>query len=194
MWNKINSPIVITIVAITALFVFMAVTKHKLASEIRGAYDELNAIIKDSASDAQKSKAIQKFAQEIGTQIREGFAAASPTQKDDKDSLYTAVKPKITVSGIKQVKSPWQGQEKFIFLVKNNSDYSISNLRLNCEFYKQGELIDCENKWVSEIKILDPNQEIALSQQRSLTKDDPNNSKSDELKVKITSFDLKQIK
>lgn len=75
MWNKINSPIVITIIAVASLFVLRMAMKPKLASEIRGVYEELNAIIEDSASDAEKSKAIQNFTQEIGTQIREGFAA-----------------------------------------------------------------------------------------------------------------------
>ena len=75
MWNKINSPIVITIIAVASLFVLRMTMKPKLASEIRGVYEELNAIIEDSASDAEKSKAIQNFTQEIGTQIREGFAA-----------------------------------------------------------------------------------------------------------------------
>lgn len=191
MWKKINSPIVITIIAIAAVFVFKATMKPKLASEIRGAYEELNAIIEDSASDAEKSKAIQTFAQEIATQIREGFAGGF--KKENKDKMYVATKQKINISGIKFIKSKWPGREKFIFVVKNNSDKYISSLKLNYEFYKKDELIDCETKWVSQIKILEPNQEIAISGERSLPKEETDNYKSDEVRIKITSFDIKQI-
>ena len=196
MWNKINSPIVITIIAIASVFVLKATMKPKLASEIRGAYEELNAIIEDSASDAEKSKAIQNFVQEIGTQIRNGFAAgfkSNDSQKENKDKIYVATKGKINISGIKFVESQWTGREKFIFVVHNNSDKCISSLKLNYEYYKNGKLIDCENEWVSQIKILEPNQEIAISEERSLPKKEADNYKSDEVKVTITSFDIKQI-
>ena len=195
MWKIINSPIVIAIIVIAALFCFRAAMKPKLAGEIRAAYNELNSIIQDGSSDAEKSKAIQQFAQEIGTQIRmglsEGFKSDNP-QKQDKDKVYAAVKQKIDITGIKSVQSEWPTHEKIIFMLRNNSDKAISNLRLNYEYYKKGEMIDCRNDWMSEVKILDPNQEIALSQDRTLPKDTNDNSKSDDVKIKITSFDVKQ--
>jgi len=192
MWNKINSPIVITIIAVASLFVLNTTMKPKLASEVRSVYQELNTI-EDSASDAEKSKAIQNFVQEIGTQIREGFAAgfkSNDPQKENKNKTYVATKDKINISGINFVKSGWTGREKFIFVVKNNSDKCVSSLKLNYEFYKKGELIDCKNEWLSQIKILEPNQEIAISEVRSLPKEEADNYKSDQVEVKITSFDI----
>ncbi|MGA2915251.1 MAG: hypothetical protein ABSE89_04425 [Sedimentisphaerales bacterium] len=196
MWKIINSPIVITIIAIAALFILRATTKPKLASEIRGAYTELNAIIEDGGSDAEKNKAIQKFAQEIATQIREGFSEgfrSNNPQKDDKDKVYLATKQKINISDIKFVKTDSPTNEKVVFVLKNNSDKFINNLKLNYEYYKQGKLIDCKNDWAYEIKIFEPNQEIALGNQRILAQEEPNNYRSDEVKINITSFDTVQM-
>lgn len=197
MWNKINSPIVITIIAIIALFTLRATMKPKLANEIRGAYKELVAITEDGASDAQKSKAIRTFAQEIASQAREGFSAgfkSNDSKLDDKDKVFVETKQKISVFGIKPVKSEWPDHEKVIFVVKNGSDKSIGNIMINYEYYKQGELIDCKNQWSSEIKILDPNQEIAISLDRTLPKEETDNYRSDEVKIKITSFEVKKTK
>lgn len=200
MWKKINSPIVITIIAIASLFVFKATMKPKLASEIRGAYNELTAILEEGASDMEKNKAIQKLAQEIGTQISEGFSVgfeSKDTEKENKDKIYVETKNKIEIRGIKFVEAKWSGRETFIFQIKNNSDKYISNLKFNYEFYKNGELIDCANKWVSSIKILEPNQEIAISENRQFPSDTPKEEygkyRSDEVKIKITSFNIKEI-
>jgi hypothetical protein len=196
MWKTINSPIVITIIAIVAVFILRATTKPKLASEIRGAYKELNAIIEDGGSDAEKNKAVQKFAQEMATQIREGFAEgfkSNNPQKDNKNKVYLAAKQEINISDINFVETASPTNEKVIFVLKNNSDKPMSNLKLNYEYYKQGKLIDCENKWVHEIKIFEPNQEITLGNQRILAREDPNNYRSDEVKINVTSFDIAQM-
>lgn len=200
MWKKINSPIVITIIAIASLFVFKATMKPKLANEIRGAYNELTAILEEGASDMEKNKAIQKLAQEIGTQISEGFSIgfeSKDTEKENKDKIYLETKNKIEIRGIKFVEAKWRGREAFIFQIKNNSDKYISNLKFNYEFYKNDELIDCTNKWVSGIKILEPNQEIAISENRQFPSDTPKEEygkhRSDEVKIQITSFNIKEI-
>jgi len=193
MWNKINSPIVITFIAIVAVFVLKATTRSDLANEIRGVYEELNSIIEEGASDTEKTKAIQQFAQEIARQIREGFSTGFHSKNRELDTVYLDTKDKIKISGVKYVKSEWPAREKIIFAVKNCSGKYIANLKLNYEYYKKGELIDCENKWVSQIKLLEPNQEIALSQLRSLPKgEDADSYRSDEVKVKVVSFVIKE--
>lgn len=195
MWNKINSPIVITVIAIAALFALRATMKPKLANEIRETYKELVAITEDGASDAQKSKAIKEFAQEIASQIRDGFSAgfkSNKLQTDDKDKIYAETKQKISISGIKFVKSEWPGREKVIFMVRNGSDKPIGDMKFNYEYYKQGVLIDCANGWTCDVKIFDPNQEIALSQDRTLPKEETDNYRSDEVKIKLISFNVKK--
>ncbi|MCK5578963.1 MAG: hypothetical protein KAI63_05520 [Planctomycetes bacterium] len=201
MWKTINSPIVIAIIIIASLFILKSQMKPTLATEIRGVYKELNAILKDGATDAEKNKAIQKFAQEIAKQIKEGFSAgfkSGEDKKEDKDKIYIETKKKIKINGIKFVKAKWKGREAFIFVIKNNSDKYIKSLKLNYEFYKNGELIDSENKWISNIKILEPNQGVAHSADRQFpqgTKEEEyDNYKSDEVRIQITSFDIKEMK
>jgi hypothetical protein len=197
MWKTINSPIVIACIAIAALFIFRATVKPRLATEIRAAYEELNSIVKDGASDAEKSKAIQQFAQEIATQMRAGFStgfsasSSQDNQRKEKDKLYAKTKEKLSISGVKTVPAEWKGHEKTIYMLKNNSNEAVRSLRINYEYYKNGELVDCRNDWVSEVKTLDPNQEIAISHDRTLP-EDANECKADEVKIKITSFEVQQ--
>ncbi len=57
MWKILNSPFVITLIAIVALFgLAREASKPKLSTEIRGAYDEINPILKDGKSDAEKDE------------------------------------------------------------------------------------------------------------------------------------------
>ena len=196
MWKMINSPIVITIIAIITVFVLRGMTKPKLASEIRGAYEELVSIVEDGASDAEKSMAIKEFAEEISKQFREGFSAglgSGNNQKNDKDKIFVATKQKVQISDIKYVKSKWQNSEEFMFVIKNNSDKYIAQLKLNYEYHKGGKLIACENDWVSEIKLLEPNQEIAINHRRQLPEEEGEDYTSDEIKIKVTSFDVKEV-
>ena len=175
--------------------------KPKLATEIRGAYKELNNILQEGTSDAEKNKAIQKFAQEIATQIKEGFSAGfKSNEKDNKenpDAIFLKAKKNIEIKNIKYIEPKWSGNENIIYSIKNNSNQNIGSIKLNFEYYKNGELIDCENKWISEIKILEPNQEIALSVSRKLpkkeTEEEQEQYKSDEIKIIVTGFDIKKI-
>ena len=199
MWQKMNSPIVITVIAISALFIFRASTKPNIAREIRGVYNELIAIVEDGASDAEKTRALQQFTQEIATQIRQGFQAgfASDSDGKNKDKVYLQTKAKIEIHGVKSVQSNWPGREQFIFTIRNISDQHIGTIKLNYEFYKGGELINVENKWISEIKILGPGEEFAMSAERSypqgVQKEAYDLYKSDEVQIKVTSFDIKNV-
>ncbi len=203
MWNKINSPIVICLIVIVALLAFRASIKPKLATEIRGMYEELMTIAEEGANDAEKNKAIQKFAQEISKQIKMGFAQGFKSDTGnkttiDKDLQFIELKKKIKISDIKFVPAKWQGREQFIFKIKNGTDKYIKSLKLNYEFYKNDELIDLSNDWASEIKILEPNQEFAMSKERQFPsgtkKENEHLYKSDSIKVIITSFDVKDVK
>jgi hypothetical protein len=194
MWKYLNSPIVITLIAIAALFIFAGTMKPRLATEIRAAYEELNKIIQDGASDAEKTKAIQQFAKEMATQMRTGFSEGFKSEgnlKEDEMKIFADTKSKIVISNIKSAHSEWKNSEKIIYKIKNGSNRNISSLRVNYEYYKQGELIDCSNQWINEIKMLVPNEEAAISQTRQLGNDPNEVLKSDEVKIKVSSFEIK---
>jgi len=192
MWNKMNSPIVIATLAIASLFVLRLTWKPRLASEIRGAYQELMHILEESASDMEKNEAIRRFVQEMAAQAREGFAQGFGQDKNE-DKVYLDTRSNIQIKGLKFVKSQWPNREKLIFVVANKSDKYIGTLRLSYEFYREGTLIDCDDEWISQVKILEPGQEVAISGNRSLPKDQAADHTSDEVRVKVISFDIKHV-
>ena len=129
----LNSPILITILVIIAAFVLKSQIKTGLASEIRGAYDEIISIAEDASSDAQKTKAIQDFAEQIGTQVRSGFSIGFSSKNGeikDKDAVFLEAKKKIQVTDVKEVHSEWPGRQSTMFKIKNNSEYQIKKSEL----------------------------------------------------------------
>ena len=73
MWRILNSPIVITILIVIALFSYDQLKKNKAASEIRAVYEELISISEDAKDDLERKKLIEGFVKEAGKQIRDGF-------------------------------------------------------------------------------------------------------------------------
>jgi hypothetical protein len=203
MWKVLNSPIVVCLVVVLALIGLRSSMKPKLAGEIRGVYDELMKIAEDGASDAEKSKAIQRFAQEVSRQLKtgfkEGFSSASDGKvRQDQDLEFLEVRKQVEIVGFKYIKSNWPNREQFLFKIKNNSDKYLTSLKVNYEFYKGTELVDCKNEWVSQIKILEPGQEFAVSENRQFPRgtkpEDEALFKSDTVKISISSFTVKDVK
>ncbi|ARN55758.1 hypothetical protein [Sedimentisphaera salicampi] len=197
MWKIINSPIVITIIVIAAAFIFKASAQPKLASEIRAAYDEINAILEEGATEAEKTKAIQQFAEQVGSQLSEGFSSGfgggNLEKKIEENKAFIKARNNLSISGIKYAESQFNRREKVIFKLKNNGKKALTRLKLNFEFYKDDKLIDCENVWINEVNLLEPGSEIALNQTRSLPKENQKEHKSDEVIIKVTSFDIEKI-
>lgn len=196
MWEKINSPILIAVIVIVAMFILQNSRKPELASEIRGVYEEINAILEDGASDAEKSKAIQEFVTEIGSQVREGFQAGFTSAEGEDNPLkeFLDAKSDVKIEEFKFITSKWQGRDEYIYKITNKSKHHISQLRLNHEFMKGGELVDVENKWISEIKVLAPGESVAMRGDHSY----PNNTKPEDqhlykldgVNIKITDFTI----
>jgi hypothetical protein len=196
--NKIiNSPIVIAIFAVVSLFILRAQTKPKLASEIRGAYEELINIAEEAGSDGEKSKAIQAFAEEISTQLREGFQAGfkSPEQekKESREEKYLRMKELVVLSVPTTVKSAQKNTQTFMYQIINNADIPIKQVKINYEYYRGDSLIDVENKWISEIKALAAGDSIAIKGQRYLrgyeTDEELEALKYDRIVLSVTDFD-----
>jgi hypothetical protein len=200
MWKVLNSPIVVVIVAAILLAVVMQTRKPHLAGEMRGVYDELMHIAEDGASDAKKTKAIQDFAQELAKQMREGFSAgfkSADGEKENRDVAFLAVQEKLQIEGLKSAPSQWGNRQRHLATLVNNSDKAIGQIQLHLTYTRNGELLDVENKWLNEIKILKPGQSVAFDIERSL----PSKLKEDELEaftadkvdVMISGFDIKKL-
>jgi len=197
--NKIiNSPIVVAIFVVASLFILKAQTKPKVANEIRSAYEELMAIAEEAGTDGEKTKAIQSFAEEIGTQLREGFQAGfkSPDKekKESREAKFLRTRESLLLSEAKEIKSSSSNSQQFLFTITNNLDLPVKQLKVNCEFYNGGNLIDVKNEWISEIKALAPKESIAIKKSRNLPRNaeptEAEANKFDQVKLTVTSFEL----
>jgi hypothetical protein len=117
--NKIiNSPIVVAIFVVVSLFILQAQTKPKIASEIRGVYEEIITIAEEASDDGEKSKAIQTFAEEIATQMREGFQAGfkSPEKekKESREEKFLRLKELVVLSKPEIISSSQKNTQNFI--------------------------------------------------------------------------------
>lgn len=198
MNKTVNSPIVVAIFVVVSLFILKAQTKPKLASEIRGAYEELMAIAEEAGTDGEKTKAIQTFAEEIATQLREGFQAGfkSPEKekKESREEKFLRTRKSILLSEAKEVNSSSKSTQYFIFTITNNLEVPIRQLKVNCEFFNSGHLIDVKNEWISEIKALAPGENISIKKSRNLPRDleegEVGSHKFDQVQLTVTSFEL----
>jgi len=196
MWEKINSPIVVAVIVLVALFGFQKMEKPTFATELRGAYEELIAIAKDGKSDAEKTKAVQDFASEIFGQVREGISEGmggdGDGKVDDRDQLFLDDRKLVVVEEFKFVPSKWDGRQSYIYRITNNSDKHLKQIRINHEFMKDGKMTDVENKWVSEIQVLPPGESIALKGEYSFpngtTAEDYKKFEVDDVVFVVTGF------
>jgi len=59
MWRILNSPIVIAILIVIALFSYDQLKKNKAANEIRAVYEELISISEDAKDDLERKKLVE---------------------------------------------------------------------------------------------------------------------------------------
>lgn len=185
-----------TLIVILSLAVMKSQMKSHLGSEIRGAYEELIAIAEDASSDAEKTKAIQDFAEQIAGQLKAGFSSGFSSSGDDgeesKDAKFLRIKKQIKLEGIKEVPSQYSSRQGVLFRVKNKSEFAIKSIKVNFDYYRGGELIDTSNEWLNEIEVLDAGESINLKKDRNM----PNGLSEpekvaftfDEVKAAVTSF------
>jgi hypothetical protein len=195
--NKIiNSPIVITIIVIVAAFVLKNQTKPQLASEIRGAYDEIIAIAEEAGSDTEKTEAIREFSEQIATQLKAGFSSGFSSGGDDesREEKFLRTKKNVNISELREIQSEWNGRQTVLFKIENSSEFAITQLKVNLEFYRDGELIDVKNETLNEIKVLDAGESIAAKKDRntpnSLSDEEKAAFAFDEVRASITSFNI----
>lgn len=153
MWKVINSPIIITIVALLLLVSYDQYRKGPAANEIRGIYDELLSISEDATSDLEKKKIITSFVKEAGKQIREGFNSFNNEEqrkkKAEENKHYFDIRKKVHITKPKVVETKRYSktQKSVIYQVKNNSPEYLSKVGHTIEFYYQGELLEIKEEW-----------------------------------------------
>lgn len=193
--NKwINSPIVITVIVLTALFTMKSQMHQDLGSQIRGAYDELIEIAEDAGSDAEKTQVIQDFASQIATQLKDGFSAgfSSGSDKESSEAKFLRVRKLVEIVDLHETQADWKGRQAILFTLKNQSEYPLAQLRLNLEYYRGDKLIDVKNESLHEIKVLDAGESIPIKKDRSIPNHLTDEEKAaytfDSVKATVTSF------
>lgn len=192
----INSPIVITIIVIVSAFTLKSQMKPDFASEIRGAYDELISIAQDASGDAEKTKAIQDFAEQIASQLKTGFSSGFSSKDDEesRDEKFLRIKKNVHVTGVKEIQSEWKGRQAIMFRLENKSEYAISQIKVNLEFYRNGELVDVKNEHIHDIEVLDSGESFTAKEERNtpnhLTEEEKAGFAFDQVTVAVTSFQI----
>lgn len=194
--NKlINSPIVIAVIVIIAAFVLKAQTKPHLASEIRGAYDEIIRIAEEAGADAEKTEAIREFSEQIASQLKAGFSSGfSSGDTESREAKFLRARQDVSIAEVREIQSEWNGRQTVLFKIENSSEFALSQLKVNLEFYRDGELIDVKNETLHEIKVLDAGERVAAKKDRntpnSLSDEEKAAFTFDEVRATITSFNI----
>lgn len=192
----INSPIVITLIVIVAAFTLKSQMKSDFGSEIRGAYDELISIAQDASSDAEKTKAIQDFSEQIAKQLKTGFSmglsADAKGKAESDEAKFVRVKKLVRVEGVRAVPSQFDSRQSVMFTIKNESEFPLQQVKVNLDYYREGKLIDTSNEWLNEIKVLAVGESINLKKDRNLPNKMSDEEKAaftaDRFEVSVTSF------
>jgi hypothetical protein len=152
--------------------------------------------LSEKANDPNSYAVVQNIASGISGSLKKGFSSGSDRQTDQ-TLEYLNCKKKVGLLDVKMTNSSQKGLEKYLFKVVNNSDQYISQIKVNFTFYNdKGDVLDATNKWLSEIKVLDPGQEIVLSGDRWLRKSKDSEEyegQSSSVKGQIVSFDIIKI-
>lgn len=192
-WKTLNSPVVVVLVALCGFFAVMKFVPGKgLSSEIRSAYEELNKIMQESV-DENKSFLVKEFATEMAGQISAGFRQAfggNNEEKNKETQKILDVKKQLEIIDLHQVPSQWDSQEKFIGILKNNSDQYLNMIKVSSQFYDdKDELVDINTNWISDIKILEPGEEFGLEIKRHVKSNTATNLPStSKIKARVVSF------
>ena len=191
-------PILIVIIGVTYFFVLQSyIPETKAKNEIRAAYQELQAISKELA-ESEEPGHIKGVIQNFSSQVVDGFKSGF---KSDNSGLikFNEAKSNINLSDIKKAKSSWKSKEKIIGKITNNSKYSVAQIKINFSSFSQdGKLIDVNNKWLSDIKILNPNESAFFEIERSLgehsaSEEELKSNESYTYELNIMGFEVKEL-
>ena len=150
MWKIVNSPIVIAVFVLIALFSYGQLKKNKVASEIRAVYKELISITEDAKDDLERKKL-----KEAVKQIRDGFGFFN-TEEDKKkqaeeNKLFFETKKMVEISTPRIIENKQfsKVQKLIIYQVINDSEEYLGKIAHTIELYNKNELVDVKDEWGS---------------------------------------------
>ncbi len=168
LWKSLNSPLVVLLLglALWPLASSMAV-RWKLRTFAR----EVRALAQETG-DPKETGTLKLLVSGWVSQVASGITGAFSQMGEDRAetmSEYRRLRPSIRVSEVKQVESAWPGREKIVGKIANDSDKAISTVKITTMFYDaSGSLIDVDNKWISEIKVIEPSTAVGFTVERTV--------------------------
>ncbi len=190
LWDFLNSRVGAVLVLLVGLFLADIVASNVIfVSRMAWLGSSLKNISKKSEDP---NSVVQNIATGVFGALKKGVTSNSDSQ-ENKTLDYLNCKAKVELRDIKLAESNQKNMEKFLFKIVNHSDQYLSQIKVNFSFYdEKGDLLDASNKWISEIRIFEPGQEIALSESRWLNKlkdSEEYEKNSSTIKGVITSFE-----
>ena len=191
-------PILIVIIGVSYFFLLQSyIPATKAKNELRAAYQELQSISKELA-ESEEPGHIKEVIQNFATQVVDGFKSGFKTDNSNLIKFNDA-KSKILLSDIKKADSSWKTKEKFIGKITNKSKYSVTQIKINfISFSQDGKLIDVNNKWLSNIKILNPNESAYFQIERSIgehsdSEEELKSNESYSYDINIIDFNVEEL-
>jgi len=198
LWDFLNSRIGAVLVFLIGFVVVNIIVSHFVFVSRMAWISSSLKDISQKSKDPNNFSIVQNIAEGISGALKKGLGFSSNSDSQENKTVdYLNCKAKVELRDIKLTGSNQKGIEKFLFKIVNHSDQYLSQIKINFSFYDEnGDLLDASNKWIAEIKILEPGQEIALSQDRWLNKlkdSEDYEKKSSNIKGVITSFEITKV-
>lgn len=174
-WKAINSPIVVVVLALTIWPILTTLTASFAVSNIK--------------------KAIVGATEDIVDAVTEPFMQMGEDSKA-KQIKKLNVFNLIEIKNIKTAPSSWKTKEKVIGTIVNNSDKTLTSIKLNASFYDtEGNLIDVVYAWLSSLELLLPKQSADFSFDRDLGRHEESEEilasrKSASIEIVISNVDI----
>jgi|GEM_PF-6346416 hypothetical protein len=155
----INSRLFVTIVLLIGFPLSLASTSTVWVPLVMSGFK--NPLKQISQSKNGKGP-LEKFVSGISSQLIHGIQGPLSQMNEgeqDKALKESEVAKQIEVKNVKTLLSSFAGSEKVIGTLVNGSDKSIRAIHLTASFYSaDGQLIDVNQEWLSNIKVLPAHQ------------------------------------
>ena len=168
LWRMLNSPL---IVLILALALWPIASSVAVRWKVRTFAREVRALAQN-AGDEKETGTLKLLVSGWVSQVASGISGAFSQMGEDQGKAMTEfrrVRPSILVTDVKPAESAWPGREKVVGKIANNSDQAIDSVKITTMFYDvDGNLIDVDNKWLNEIKVIEPKAAVGFAVERTL--------------------------
>jgi len=194
----LKNPILVVFLGVSYFFALQLYMPRTHADkEVRAAYNELQAISRELAESKEPGN-VKAVIQNFSGQIIQGFKAGF---KSDNSGLikFNEAKQSVVLSDIKRARSSWKTTERFVGKITNNYRLPITQIKLNfASFSKDGRLIDVNNTWLSDIKILNPKESAYFEIRRNLGQNGATDaeikaSESARYEIRVSGFEVKDL-